>query len=287
VSASAARHFALPLALPRAWKRSVAAHLPRWARNWREAQYYLRHGELELHFLDILCAPDRDSIDVGAHDGCYVHFLRKQSRHVHAFEPIPWMAKELTRKFPQGVTVRPEALSRAEGTATLHMPLVDGHSVPGCSTLSEAASSVYGGSQDIRVPVRRLDDVYDGDVGFIKIDVEGLEIEVLEGARATIERCRPNLLIEVVEHLSPGGLRNVAEFLEPRGYAGHFVQQRNLRPVAAFDRALMQRPEDYPDLTASLDVRERFPRFIYNFIFLPAERDGDIARRLSGRLAEL
>jgi FkbM family methyltransferase len=270
------------------WKRRVKSALPQWVQNWREAQYYLRYGELELHFLDVLCTLDRDSIDVGAHDGCYVHFLRKQSRHVLAFEPIPWMAADLVRKFPHRVTVRPEALSRADGSATLHMPVVNGHFVPGCSTISELASSTYGGnSRDLAVPVRTLDGVYAGDVGFIKIDVEGHEIEVLEGARETIARCRPNFLIEVVERLSPDGVRAVSAFLGQGGYEGFFAHRWRMLRAGAFDAASLQREEDYPDLTAPLSARDRAPRFVYNFIFLPGERVEATVPLLEARLRRL
>jgi FkbM family methyltransferase len=283
VTAASARQFSWPREL----KHSVAAALPRWVRNWREAQYYLRYGEIELHFLDLLCSRDRESIDVGAHDGCYVHFLRKFSRHVYAFEPIPWLAAELVKKFPQNVSVHAEALSRSDGTAILHMPVVDGHFVPGCSTVSETASSAYGASKDIAVPIRTLDGVYSGDVGFMKIDVEGHEIEVIEGGCATIERCRPTLVIEIVEHLSPDGVVKITEFLRARGYAGHFFYRWKLLPVGSFDAATMQRAEDYPDLTASLDARERAPRFVYNFIYLPSERAGRLLPALQERVAQL
>lgn len=269
------------------WKRSIKSALPQWVRNWREAQYYLRYGEIELHLLGALCALDRDSIDVGAHDGCYVHFLRKLSRHVYAFEPIPWMATDLIQKFPQRVTVRPEALSRADGIATLHMPIVNGQSVPGCSTISDAASAVYPGARDITVPVRTLDGVYGGDAGFIKIDVEGHEIEVLEGARETIARSRPIFLIEVVERLSPNGVRTVTSFLGERGYEGFYVHRWRLLPVDTFDRASLQREEDYPDLTAPLSARDRAPAFIYNFIYLPRERVETVVPDLTARLNHL
>lgn len=47
------------------------------------------------------------------------------------------------------------------------------------------------------VQVKRLDDFGIADVDFIKIDVEGHELEVLKGGAATIERYRPVLLMEV------------------------------------------------------------------------------------------
>jgi FkbM family methyltransferase len=269
------------------WRRAARAVLPQWVNNWREAQYYLRYGEIELHFLKFLCSRDKDSIDVGAHDGCYVHFLRHYSRHVFAYEPIPWLAAGLRRKFPHGVTVIAAALSRSDGTATLHVPIVGGQLVSGCSTMSDTAASSYGESRDIAVPVHKLDDVHVGDVGFIKIDVEGHEQAVLEGARETIARCRPYLVVEVMERLAPGGVRRVAQFFARHGYEGFFLYRWELLPVERFDAAVAQRDEDCPDLVASLKSRERPPRFAVNFIYLPGERSQVVLPRLEEELASL
>lgn len=44
-----------------------------------------------------------------------------------------------------------------------------------------------------------LDALETGRVDFIKIDVEGMELEVLDGARQIIERCRPAMMIEAIK----------------------------------------------------------------------------------------
>src|SRR5579862_3603015 len=74
--------------------------------RWREAAYFRRYGEFELRLVAPLCDADRDAIDVGANFGAYVHFMRRSSRRVYAFEPVPWLAEQLTRKFPSRVIVR-------------------------------------------------------------------------------------------------------------------------------------------------------------------------------------
>ncbi len=55
---------------------------------------------------------------------------------VIAFEPMPSLADALRAKFRQGVEIRSIALSDRAGTVELHMPVVDGVTVTGCSTVS-------------------------------------------------------------------------------------------------------------------------------------------------------
>ena len=274
--------------LPAEARQTLRSFLPQSLLNWREARFYGRYGEVELHLLEFLCRRDTDAIDVGANDGSYVHYLRRHARKVIAFEPMPALARALRDKFPgNDVAVEQVALSDREGTVELHMPVVDGVVVTGCSTISADASETYPASRAIEVPMDRLDAVYKGRVGFIKIDVEGHEQAVLGGAVQTIRRCRPRLLVEVDDRLSPGGLARARAYFDRLGYTGHFVRQGKLEPIAAFSIDEMQRPDKLPDLTAPLSARKRFGTYIYNFIFLPADEPASTMDRISARLATL
>jgi hypothetical protein len=64
-------------------------------------------------------------------------------------------------------------------------------------------------------------------------------------------------------------------------HAGH------LEPIARFLPQKMQDPSNLPDLTAPLTQRQRFGRYIYNFIFLPREEPEATLRRMTSRLAQL
>jgi FkbM family methyltransferase len=72
-------------------------------------------------------------------------------------------------------------------------------------------------------------------VDLIKLDIEGMELEALEGARLTVERCRPVMLVEAIKTES-GALR---AWLEENGYvvvgAGH-----NLLAIHSSDETLTQ-----------------------------------------------
>jgi FkbM family methyltransferase len=273
--------------LLRQTRRTLRSFCPRAMLNWRETRFYGRYGEVELHLLEFLCRREQDAIDIGANDGSYVHYMRRHARRVIAFEPMPALARALQRKFPRRVVVESLALSDRPGTVSLCMPLVDGVVVSGCSTVSPTATATYPGHRAMEVPMDTLDNVYGGQVGFIKIDVEGHEQAVLDGAVETIRRCRPRLLVEVDERLSPGGLVRAKAYFGTLGYAGYFVCEGRLLPIDRFSIEQYQRPSDLPDLTAPLTERQRFGHYLYNFIFLPPGEPAATLDRMVQRLQRL
>ena len=176
-------------------------------RYWRRRFYALRdtYHEQELYLAPFLCDKDKTSIDIGADTGIYAIHTIGVSRDCLAFEPRKQEAetlREMARFFVIPVQVEAVALSANPGNASLRVLEKD----PGRSTIEHGnALEDPDGSErsELTVITRRLDD-YDLDaVGFIKIDVEGHELSVLHGATATIERCRPILLIEVEERHKP------------------------------------------------------------------------------------
>jgi hypothetical protein len=68
----------------------------------------------------------------------------------------------------------------------------------------------------ITVRCVRLDDVYKGTPSVVKIDVEGHELEVLEGAKETLEKHKPMILIELLPHIENS--KKARAFLEEMGY---------------------------------------------------------------------
>jgi FkbM family methyltransferase len=145
--------------------------------------------------LAFLLDEDSNCIDVGGHRGGVLEQIVRLAplgRHI-VYEPLPEFCENLRRRFPE-VDVREAALSDRSGERTFtyvrNQPALSGfrrRSYPTTPTVEE-----------ITVRTERLDDSlpesYDPTV--IKIDVEGAEREVLEGAIETIAFYRPTVVFE-------------------------------------------------------------------------------------------
>lgn len=138
---------------------------------------------------------ERDSlcVDAGAHRGAVLKLMAQfapDARHL-AFEPIPHLADDLRRRF-DGVDVHQAALSDTAGSVTFqYFPEhADSSGIQPLAHLSEATP--------IEVPTTTLDETM-GDAGpvrFLKIDVEGAELAMVRGGRATLASSRPVVVFE-------------------------------------------------------------------------------------------
>ena len=116
---------------------------------------------------------------------------------MHAFEINPALAGRLRRMVPSKVSVYPVGLSSHEGSGTLYTPYYHGQPLNGWAGLEPGNCPVAERYTESTVSVRPLDSFAFDDVSFMKVDVEGHELELLTGAQQTIRRNRPVVLIEV------------------------------------------------------------------------------------------
>ena len=146
--------------------------------------------------------PGMTVLDVGANVGAYALLLGQwvgAGGSVFAFEPAPETYDGLARHVELnqlGQVVHPvrAALGSESGTAAL---LAFGNQ--GSSRLATGLD----GAGTIEVQVTTIDEFCDRHrltPAFIKIDVEGTELDVLRGARRTIRRCRGDLALFVELH---------------------------------------------------------------------------------------
>ena len=144
----------------------------------------------EIRVMEALIHPGDTVVDVGANIG-YLSTVAARlvgpSGRVIAIEPSPLClgSLELLKSLMSNIEVIPVAAGRQVGTSVL-----EGHDSPGHSGLGSIRNGRNTGGD--LVAVRTLDDLLAesgiAEVGFLKIDVEGFEAAVLEGAKRLIGR---------------------------------------------------------------------------------------------------
>jgi FkbM family methyltransferase len=156
-----------------------------------------RDDEAAIAVLSASLPPDGTALDVGANRGDVLeHIVRVAPRGRHyAFEPVPSLAAGLRERFP-GVAVREAACADAAGRSTFTI-VVDEPALSGLRRRQDLGAEA-GNLQEVDVEVVRLDDVVDPDLplAFVKVDVEGAEVQALRGAHGLLRRHRPTVVFE-------------------------------------------------------------------------------------------
>lgn len=149
-----------------------------------------------LHIEDFL-KPGNTAIDIGSNLGFYSFRLSKYFYQVHAFEINSCVTCHLQNLNSRKINIIQKGLSSTSGTATLFIPIYRGIAMQGWASLSPHNCPNSESHNKVVVEINKLDDFDFYNVDFIKIDVEGHEVEVLNGAFRTICKNRPTILIEV------------------------------------------------------------------------------------------
>lgn len=134
-----------------------------------------------------LCAPERrrTMVDVGAHVGLWAWYFAQVFGVVHAFEPVESHRQCFRHNVvASNVILHPCALGAVRQHVTMHV------------TPTSSGGTWVDKMGDGDVPMTLLDDYDLVDVDLIKIDCEGGELPVLQGARQTLQRYKPVVIVE-------------------------------------------------------------------------------------------
>jgi FkbM family methyltransferase len=161
--------------------------------------YYFGFARRDCRALQQIIKPGDTILDVGANIGYFSLLFAKWLRGegaVHAFEPFPDTLRTLSRnvdlnpRLKSLITVHDVALSNYVGRTSVVVP-DEGNS--GCNYLSMNGR--------VQISVTTLDaaarELRLSHLDFVKVDIEGSEVAMLEGSAETIERFRPVMMIEM------------------------------------------------------------------------------------------
>jgi FkbM family methyltransferase len=214
----------------------------------------VNHGEYEpteLAIISQLVRSSRIVLDVGANIGWYsLHLgrlLRESGGKVYSFEPVPQTYAELVHNIALNVfsdSIMPfnMALGEAAKMLQFYIPAFTG---------SVAASSrkLFPDDENrvVECPVVTLDEFIAmqqiEQVDFIKCDVEGSELFVLQGARETIAAHRPIIMIELLRKWAKAfGYHpdDIITLLRGHGYRGWYYEDTGFHEISQMSDDCMQ-----------------------------------------------
>jgi FkbM family methyltransferase len=196
--------------------------------------------ESEMCGLRSVVRPGSVCVDVGSAAGLYTMALSRlagAAGHVYSVEPLPFAHLFWSRVLAAGrsgnVREHTVALGTEPGAETMSVPIGRYGLVTGRSFLSRRAggpdpNAEFAGRIAVTVAVDTLDELCEREaisrLDFVKIDVEGAELQVLEGGQRVIETHRPVLLIEIeARHAARYGCSpdDITSWLFQRGYTMH------------------------------------------------------------------
>lgn len=138
------------------------------------------------------------AVDVGANIGLWSYAMAKSGmfKQVLSFEPNPDLTGALKDSGIKNITLVHKAVSNVCGSTVLRIPIQDRFLLDGWASLESNIDLDTNEFKEISVEVIRLDDLNLSNVGFIKIDVEGHELSLLNGAHEFLTENRPVCIIE-------------------------------------------------------------------------------------------
>jgi len=203
-------------------RRGGLGWIPAWLVREQESAEHRVFRSLDLR--------GKTVYDVGAFIGLFALHASRQARTVICFEPLPRNRERLQENLrlnnAANVLVRPVGIGRQQASLQMSFnPLMPGGASLS-TTISEGITDGSVTSEHSTVQVTTIDtDRSDAGLAppdFIKIDIEGFELDALVGARETLLQFKPTLYLEMHgETLAEKRLnvRAIVAFLEELGYS--------------------------------------------------------------------
>ena len=167
------------------------------------------------------------AIDVGAHVGNHSLYFTNHFKHVFSHEPNPRVFDLLKfNTVDKPITPKNSGLGDKNGILNLFLSTEEAGSSSFIEGYHESMKSVDN-LNHVEAKIETIDNLYKdlSNLSLIKIDAEGFESNVLNGAKETISRCIPIILIEQHEREFVNGSTPAISFLTEMGYTFFWFQK--------------------------------------------------------------
>ncbi len=212
---------------------------------WHRVYKYSKSDQGEFAYIKKSIHQGDLVFDIGAHKAGYLYYMLQQAGKegkVVGFEPqtiLHTYLQKIKKLFHwDNVTIEHLALSNTTGQTHLYLPT----DVPG--KLTSQGATIVGHEQDEnfktaeKVTLSTLDEYctqYQLVPQFLKVDVEGNELNVFIGGAALLKKYKPKILVEIeARHIGKKQVMETIHYLESLGYQGKIIDGLTLVPVAEF-----------------------------------------------------
>ena len=212
-------------------------------RRWKDKLWDKLNRSSILKELYAYIPNNKTVIDVGGNSGYHCRYFAEHAKSVVTYEPVKEIhevQKENINKFGlTNVDFRNYAVGDVDGEISLYVDI---------KRASMTSQIPLVESDERKVQMVKLDTQGLSDVGFIKIDVEGFEMQVLKGAKYIIEKYRPACMVEVYQPWSEktgSSVSETFEWFEPLGYKCYMYDCNidslvQIKTVLEFIKAVME-----------------------------------------------
>jgi FkbM family methyltransferase len=204
-------------------------------------------------------------LDIGANLGEYSYFFQEiiRAKKIIAFEPIPDLFKRLKLLFPS-IEAYKYAVSNQSTKSNLYIPFIASKKYETRAKLDILPENGETHVDKIQVETISLDVLFaeiSFKIDFIKIDIEGHELQAIRGAKKLIKRDLPVLMIEIEFRHHPNDFYSVIEEICALGYICTFYD-KSLKSMLEISQFSLEKQQN-------LSLKENY--YIHNFLFFPIE----------------
>ena len=195
----------------------------------------------ELSFLDKFIRKDDICLDIGANIGVYSLFFSKRSKKTFCFEPIKInnIIIELNAELNKVKNIKIERIAISDTSGNCDFLVVDESILSGILSTQYIKQKAYlkryydtDVKETIRVKCNTIDSFNYDKVDIVKIDVEGAELKVINGAVKTIKKCMPRLIMmecyDQALNLYGNNLKELLNKMEELNYCPFYVYKGKL-----------------------------------------------------------
>lgn len=220
----------------------------------RAGKYKRKNDTGGIAFLVSSIKKGQTVIDIGAHKAGYLYWMLKMagdSGMAVAFEPQLILYNYILRLKKyfgwHNVTIERIAISDFNGETNLFIPAnkVKKHSSPEATLVESNRFSI---EKTELVETQTLDHYCHTNMikpDFIKIDVEGNELNVLKGGLEILTECKPKILVEIeARHAGKEKVLETFKFLQSLGYSAYFILGSTRKALSGFSFEEFQNEND-------------------------------------------